>query len=171
MVVRIIAFGLLGYLREPWNCFDGAMVLAGYTSLMQSGDGSGSTSSFKALRALRALRPLRTITRFQSLRSVVVCFLEVRFCLLSTPKTECVNSRLCLCWYLWWGCCSSFCSSLLLLDCKSIPMSITKLALMIKPASWNLLSATVQMNWAAEGSDPVQMDILAALSAQGPTKM
>ena len=40
--------------------------------------GAGSnTQSVKALRALRALRPLRTITRFDSLRAIVVCFLEV----------------------------------------------------------------------------------------------
>lgn len=36
-----------------------------------------NTQSVKALRALRALRPLRTITRFDSLRAIVVCFLEV----------------------------------------------------------------------------------------------
>ena len=88
MVVRMVARGPLGYVREPWNVFDGAMVLVGYTSLMQNGEGSGSTSSFRALRALRALRPLRTITRFQSLRSVVVCFLEVPVSSLMPRATE-----------------------------------------------------------------------------------
>ena len=40
---------------------------------------SGSaTGGVRAARALRALRPLRSITRFQSLRTIVVCFLEVR---------------------------------------------------------------------------------------------
>jgi hypothetical protein len=34
------------------------------------------TGFLRALRALRALRPLRTITRFESLRAVVVCFME-----------------------------------------------------------------------------------------------
>lgn len=37
----------------------------------------------KAFRAMRALRPLRTITRFSSLRSVVVCFMEAVPLLLS----------------------------------------------------------------------------------------
>jgi hypothetical protein len=37
----------------------------------------------RALRAMRALRPLRTITRFESLRSVVVCFVEAVPLLLS----------------------------------------------------------------------------------------
>lgn len=38
----------------------------------------GNTSAIRALRAMRALRPLRTITRFESLRAVVICFMEVR---------------------------------------------------------------------------------------------
>lgn len=55
------------------------MVLCGYTAFIPVGDGSGGgTAGIRALRALRALRPLRTITRFEALRSIVVCFLEVR---------------------------------------------------------------------------------------------
>lgn len=79
MICCMIEYGFVGYLKKPWNCFDGAMVLIGYTDLLRFGGNSSRTgaSSVKALRALRALRPLRTITRFQSLRSVVVCFLEV----------------------------------------------------------------------------------------------
>ncbi|GMH39581.1 hypothetical protein BSKO_07479 [Bryopsis sp. KO-2023] len=77
MLVRIIGgTGVAGYLKEPWNLFDGIMVLAGYTAFLPVGNESSGTSSIRALRALRALRPLRTITRFESLRSVVVCFLE-----------------------------------------------------------------------------------------------
>ena len=44
-------------------------------SQVLSGAGN-NTQSIKALRALRALRPLRTITRFESLRAIVVCFME-----------------------------------------------------------------------------------------------
>ena len=50
------------------------MVSIGYTQFLPT-SGSGA-DSFRALRAIRALRPLRTITRFDSLRSVVVCFME-----------------------------------------------------------------------------------------------
>eukprot|EP00798_Chlamydomonas_sp_ICE-L_P015919 gene15919-22053_t len=75
MILRIIAYGGLGnYLKVPWNVFDVFMVLIGYTALIPTGD--SDSSAIKALRALRALRPLRTITRFESLRSVIVCFLE-----------------------------------------------------------------------------------------------
>ena len=73
-----------GGCRGPWNIFDFLMVLAGYTAFIpmggsSSGGGGGGSSAaaIRALRALRALRPLRTITRFESLRSIVVCFLEV----------------------------------------------------------------------------------------------
>lgn len=60
--------------------FDFLMVLAGYTTFIpaSSSSSASSASAVRALRALRALRPLRTITRFESLRSIVVCFLEVR---------------------------------------------------------------------------------------------
>ena len=54
------------------------MVLAGYTTFIPMGSGSSNTGAIRALRALRALRPLRTIARFESLRSIIVCFLEVR---------------------------------------------------------------------------------------------
>ena len=75
----VAAGGPLEYLRGPWNCFDAAMVLAGYTAFIPTGGGgSAGTAGIRAVRALRALRPLRTITRFEALRSIVVCFLEVR---------------------------------------------------------------------------------------------
>ncbi len=70
--------GPLEYLRHPWNVFDSAMVVAGYVAFVPTGGSSGG--GVRALRALRALRPLRTVTRFESLRAIVVCFLEVRGC-------------------------------------------------------------------------------------------
>jgi hypothetical protein len=75
---RMISAGsIVAYIKVPWNAFDCVMVAAGYTQFIPMGDGEGGTGGIRALRALRALRPLRTITRFDSLRSVVVCFLEV----------------------------------------------------------------------------------------------
>lgn len=52
------------------------MVAAGYTMFIPAESGGGDTSAIRALRAMRALRPLRTITRFESLRAVVICFME-----------------------------------------------------------------------------------------------
>ena len=61
-----------------------------YTDFIPSGSGD-QAGGVRALRALRALRPLRTITRFDSLRSIVVCFLEVggRACWLYCPAVLC----------------------------------------------------------------------------------
>ncbi|GIL55077.1 hypothetical protein Vafri_10594, partial [Volvox africanus] len=76
MLLRMMALGgPLPYLRHPWNVFDGAMVVVGYIAFVPTGS-SSSSSGLRALRALRALRPLRTVTRFESLRAIVVCFLE-----------------------------------------------------------------------------------------------
>ncbi|GLI63280.1 hypothetical protein VaNZ11_006186 [Volvox africanus] len=72
MVLRIVSMGSpWAYIRRPWNQFDCFMVVAGYTVFVP-----GNSSAVNAIRALRALRPLRTITRFESLRGVIVCFLE-----------------------------------------------------------------------------------------------
>lgn len=75
MVLRIVSLGgFREYIRKPWNQFDAFMVSAGYTAFLPANNNS---KAIVAIRALRALRPLRTITRFESLRGVIVCFLEV----------------------------------------------------------------------------------------------
>lgn len=74
MLLRLLYHGsLTQYLAQPWNIFDFLMVFAGYTSFLPV---QSSTQSLRALRALRALRPLRTISRFPSLRVVVVAFID-----------------------------------------------------------------------------------------------
>ena len=74
VLISSSAYPAQTFLSYPWNLFDAAMVSIGYTQFLPT-SGSGA-DSFRALRAIRALRPLRTITRFDSLRSVVVCFME-----------------------------------------------------------------------------------------------
>ncbi|KAA6417011.1 MAG: voltage-gated Ca2+ alpha subunit, partial [Trebouxia sp. A1-2] len=77
LILRAVASGgPKAYLSNAWNIFDLLMVLAGYTEFLPASWFGNNTQSVKALRALRALRPLRTITRFDSLRAIVVCFLE-----------------------------------------------------------------------------------------------
>lgn len=98
MFLRIVCLGppwVISYLRKPWNVFDLLMVIVGYTAFIPSDLTGGNTSAIRALRAVRALRPLRTITRFESLRAVVVCFVEVghdsEFCfgmIISSLKSE-----------------------------------------------------------------------------------
>lgn len=78
MLLRIAALGsFTEYLKRPWNVFDFLMVCAGYMQFVPT-DGGQGVNGIRALRAMRALRPLRTITQLESLRSIVVCFLEVR---------------------------------------------------------------------------------------------
>jgi hypothetical protein len=79
MVIRIGAAGppwVIQYLRQPWNCFDAFMVASGYTQFIPVED--SNSSAVRALRALRALRPLRTISRFDALRGVITCLMEVQ---------------------------------------------------------------------------------------------
>ncbi len=81
MGLRIVSLGppwVLSYLRSPWNAFDAFMLLVGYTMFLPASVTGGNTAGIRALRAMRALRPLRTIARFQALRSIIVCLLEVR---------------------------------------------------------------------------------------------
>lgn len=67
MGLKIIALGgLLSYLSDPWNVFDGLLVLVGWTQVIPTG--SANTAS---IRALRALRPLRAIARVESLKAVL----------------------------------------------------------------------------------------------------
>ena len=62
LVLRISHRGAREYFRDPWNRFDFALVLAGYSGLLiaapQGGadSGDGDNSGLRALRALRALR-------------------------------------------------------------------------------------------------------------------
>lgn len=74
-LVRILALGSFKkYLSSAWNAFDAFIITLGYVSYVNIG---GGTNGVRALRGLRALRPLRTMSRFKSLRTIVVCFLTV----------------------------------------------------------------------------------------------
>ena len=77
-LLRCMYIGVREYFRDRWSQFDFLLVLAGYSGFLSTGGGEGENTGggLRALRAMRALRPLRTITRFESLRSVVVCFIE-----------------------------------------------------------------------------------------------
>jgi hypothetical protein len=82
LALRVAHAGARAYFRDPWNRFDVALVVVGYSGVVadafasDASDDAAASGGLRALRALRALRPLRTITRFESLRSVVVCFVE-----------------------------------------------------------------------------------------------
>ena len=72
MVMKLIAFGLYledkdSYLRDPWNCMDGFIVMIGIVGKMIS----GNLGWVRSLRTMRVLRPLRVISRVPELKVVV----------------------------------------------------------------------------------------------------
>jgi hypothetical protein len=79
MAVKLVAYGLWleerkgTYLRDPWNCLDGFIVLVGIVGKIMSGANLGWV---RALRTLRALRPLRVIQRVPALKVVVNALLR-----------------------------------------------------------------------------------------------
>ena len=72
MVMKLIAFGLYmedkdAYLRDPWNCMDGFIVIIGILGKIIS----GNLGWVRSLRTMRVLRPLRVISRVPELKVVV----------------------------------------------------------------------------------------------------
>ena len=83
MLRMLAAGGIFSYLRDTERCFDALMVVFGFVSIIPTGNGGSSKNSaggLRALKALKALTPLRTLTRFPSLKNIIVCFVEVRGC-------------------------------------------------------------------------------------------
>jgi hypothetical protein len=76
-ILRILAAGSFkAYIRSMWNTFDFLIIALGYVGYIDIGNGA---TGVRALRGFRALRPLRTMSRFQALRTIIDCFLTVRF--------------------------------------------------------------------------------------------
>lgn len=72
MIIKNIALGPGGYVRDPMNCFDGVIVLFSIFDLMTSG--MMDISAFRSLRILRTLRVFRVTKLLRSLAfmSVIV---------------------------------------------------------------------------------------------------
>ena len=81
LVLRISHRGARECFRDPWNGFDFALVLAGVLrSAHRRATGRGGQrrrrQQAEGAQGSQGAEAARTITRFQSLRSVVVCFIE-----------------------------------------------------------------------------------------------
>ena len=85
MTLKLLALGVVEYLRDVWNALDGFIVLVSYVNLMFASAGGASFTVLRVLRILRALRPLRTIKRIQGLRILVVSLLKHRDATLLGP--------------------------------------------------------------------------------------
>ncbi|CAG0894816.1 unnamed protein product [Darwinula stevensoni] len=73
MLLKLIAFGIFGYLSDGFNVFDGAIVILSLVELWQSGDGvrqdgSGGGSGLSVLRTFRLLRILKLVRFLPNLR-------------------------------------------------------------------------------------------------------
>ena len=78
MGMKLVAYGLYledkdSYLRDPWNCMDGFIVVIAIFGKIMS---SANMGWVRALRTMRVLRPLRVIGRVQELKVVVNALLN-----------------------------------------------------------------------------------------------
>eukprot|EP00804_Cyclotella_cryptica_P023302 CCRYP_000468-RC/>CCRYP_000468-RC protein AED:0.16 eAED:0.16 QI:0/0.71/0.37/1/0.85/0.75/8/25/1511 len=71
-LVKIVAYGPLTYLLDPWNFLDVSAAIASVLEILNIGAGR----SFRVLRTLRVLRPLKVINRFPELKLVVDALLS-----------------------------------------------------------------------------------------------
>jgi hypothetical protein len=70
MVVKIIAFGILGYVRDSFNLFDGILVIISLVGMVieaASEGGSGGTNVITVFRSIRVLRIFKLASRSQNL--------------------------------------------------------------------------------------------------------
>ena len=61
MVIKILGYGIIGYVRDSFNIFDGTVVLLSLLDLILESIGSstGSGGGFAAIQAFRSLRLFR----------------------------------------------------------------------------------------------------------------
>ena len=70
MVVKILAFGVLGYVRDSFNLFDGILVIISLVGMIieaLSEGGSGGTNVITVFRSIRVLRIFKLASRSQNL--------------------------------------------------------------------------------------------------------
>lgn len=62
MALKLIAFGVLGYVRDKMNIFDGCIVILSIIEMTVLSGGNKAVSAFRAVRIFRTFRVLR-VTR------------------------------------------------------------------------------------------------------------
>ena len=79
MFMKIIALGFVvgrfSYLRDQWNVLDFIVVTTSWLPLLLSLLGIELAGNMQAIRSFRLLRPLRTVSRFPTLKKLVVAVL------------------------------------------------------------------------------------------------
>ena len=67
MGIKLLGFGLRGYLRDAMNIFDGSIVLISLVEILFLGDGSKAISAFRTVRIFRTFRVLRVTKLLRAL--------------------------------------------------------------------------------------------------------
>lgn len=62
---------MMGYLRDPWNVLDFAILFPSVLSLLLGNSGLPGLSGFKSLRTMRAVRPLRLVSKSAGMQRVL----------------------------------------------------------------------------------------------------
>lgn len=70
MFFKIVAIGIVKYLRDKMNYMDGTIVLLSLVELIFM-SGSGAFSAFRSIRMLRTLRVLRVARLLRGLKSMI----------------------------------------------------------------------------------------------------
>jgi hypothetical protein len=63
MILKLLGFGIIGYLGDPFNLFDGTIVIISILEFVLQSESSG----FAILRGFRLLRVLKLVKRFKGL--------------------------------------------------------------------------------------------------------
>jgi len=66
MVFKILAFGIKGYVRDPFNLFDGILVIVSMVGILIEvvfGGSGGGTSVITVFRSIRVLRIFKLASR------------------------------------------------------------------------------------------------------------
>ena len=62
MVLKLVAFGPIGYVKDRMNIFDGSIVILSVFELVFFSGGNSAVSAFRSVRIIRTFRVLR-VTR------------------------------------------------------------------------------------------------------------
>lgn len=71
VILKIVAWGVFGYLKDYWNLFDGFVSIVSFVGLPQVLAGTGSLNAIRSLRAFRILRPLRLLSSMPEMKVVI----------------------------------------------------------------------------------------------------
>jgi hypothetical protein len=78
MLIKVVALGICGYLKDNFNIFDGSLVLLSLVDLILSTffSFSGGLSALSAFRSLRLFRILKLARSWENLRELLIAMVK-----------------------------------------------------------------------------------------------